>query len=107
MRGRRTSDSGNRPYSHLTLLWFALSESLSYPSSTTVPPTDASVFVVIVVLAAKSGIQGYKIPKVLRTILQDATLYFLVIFTSHFVFEASLLFARVSASITVKTEERS
>ena len=33
MCGRRTSDSGNRTHRHLALLWFVLSEVLSYSSS--------------------------------------------------------------------------
>lgn len=61
--------------------------------------TDFSAFVVIIVLAAKSGIRGFRMPGILRTIVQDATIYFLVIFTSHFVLEMTLLVARVKISI--------
>lgn len=39
-------------------------------------------------------------PGILRTIVQDATVYFLVIFTSHFVLEMTLLLARVNISVT-------
>jgi len=76
--------------------------STLYPNSLTGLPTDSSVFLVIVVLAAKSGIAGYKMPRGLRTIVQDATIYFLVIFTSHLVFEMTLVFARVSISTPAK-----
>ena len=102
MCGRRTSDGGNRPHSHPALLWFASSEGLLYPSSLTGLPTDTAIFLVIVFIAAKSGIKGYKVPRVLRTIVQDATVYFLVIFTSHFIFEMMLIFGRVSTFTTGK-----
>lgn len=49
----------------------------------------------IVVFAVKSGLIGYKMPRIFRTIIRDATVYFLVIFTSHFVFEMTLVLARV------------
>ena len=52
----------------------------------------------IVVLAARSRFKDLKMPSILRTIVQDATVYFLVIFTSHFVLEMTLLLARVSIS---------
>jgi len=80
-------------------------EALRYSSLLTGLPTDSSVFLVIVFLAAKSGRNGYKMPKVFRTIVQDATIYFLVIFSSHFVFEMMLLFARVSTSAADTTQE--
>jgi len=60
---------------------------------------DFSAFVVIIVLAAKSGIKGFRMPGILRTIVQDATVYFLVIFTSHFVLEMTLLVARPSLQL--------
>ena len=39
-------------------------------------------------------------PRILRAIVQDATVYFLVIFTSHFVLEMTPLLARVSTPIS-------
>jgi len=57
----------------------------------------------IVVLAAKSGLKDFKMPSILRTIVQDATVYFLVIFTSHFVLEMTLLLARVTVSVVCTT----
>ena len=35
-------------------------------------------------------------PNIIKTIIQDATVYFFVIFTSHLVFVLALVFARVS-----------
>ena len=39
---------------------------------------------------------GFKAPRILGTIAEDATRYFLVIFTSHFVLTMSLILGRVS-----------
>ena len=44
--------------------------------------------------------------RLIRTIIQDATVYFLVIFTSHFVFEMALLLVRVSVYVHVGCYER-
>jgi hypothetical protein len=54
---------------------------------------------VIVNFALKCGFTGPKTPRVLRAIVHDATIYFMVIFSSHFVFEVALLAARVSGSV--------
>jgi len=70
-----------------------------YLSSVTDATIDFLTFLVIVVLAAKSGLKDFKMPSIFRTIVQDSTVYFLVIFTSHFVLEMTLLLARVTISI--------
>lgn len=59
---------------------------------------DFLTFFVIIFLAARSG-RGtaglkFKIPGILRNIAEDATRYFLVIFTSHFVLLLVMVFAR-------------
>jgi len=59
-------------------------------------PTDFIAFSIIVYLVVKSNINRAPIPGLLRIIIQDATYYFLVIFTSHFVLVMFLAFARVS-----------
>lgn len=96
----QTSEGGNCLHGHLALLRFAFfsfqKSSISIRSIT----TDISAFLVIIILAAKSGIRGFRMPGILRTIVQDATVYFLVIFTSHFVLEMTLLLARVNISVT-------
>jgi hypothetical protein len=63
--------------------------------------TDLLAFLVIVVFAVKAGFMNPKFrgPRIIRAIVQDATVYFLFIFTSHFVFEMTLLFARVGTFI--------
>ena len=46
----------------------------------------------------QSNINKVPIPSLLRTIAQDATYYFLVVFTSHLVIMLFLLFANVRIS---------
>lgn len=43
--------------------------------------------------------KGFKMPRFLRTMVEGSVVYFLLIFTSHFVLEMSLLFLRVSVLI--------
>ena len=62
---------------------------------------DFLAFLVIVFLSKKSRGAGPKVPGILRIIVEDATRYFLVIFTSHFVLEMTLSLARVSTSVFV------
>ena len=57
--------------------------------------TDLLAFSVIVYIVVKSNVSGAPIPGLLRIIIQDATCYFLVIFTSHFVLVMFLAFAKV------------
>jgi len=56
---------------------------------------DLLAFFVILYLAGR-WVRQFGILGLLGTILRDATKYFLVIFTAHFVLVATLLFARVS-----------
>jgi len=61
-------------------------------------PADVLAFSVIVYLVVRSNVDKVPIPSLLKTIVQDATYYFLVIFTSHFVLVMFLAFASVSTS---------
>ena len=56
-------------------------------------------FSLIIFLAKRSQKRGLEIPRILGTIMDDATWYFLVIFTSHFVLIITLLFGRVSVAV--------
>jgi len=58
---------------------------------------DLLVFLVILHMAGLWKIRRFGIPGLMGTILRDATKYFLVIFTSHFVLVMTLIFARVSS----------
>ncbi|KAF9780550.1 hypothetical protein BJ322DRAFT_299363 [Thelephora terrestris] len=60
---------------------------------------DVLAFVVIAVLAVRSAGRDFNMPHLLRAIVQDSTVYFLVIFTSHFVLELMLLLARPSLQL--------
>ncbi|KAF9791191.1 hypothetical protein BJ322DRAFT_433932 [Thelephora terrestris] len=55
---------------------------------------DALAFLVVIGFVRSGPLKGFKMPRLLRTFVQDSTVYFLIIFTSHFVLEMSLLFAR-------------
>jgi hypothetical protein len=61
-------------------------------------PTDVLAFSVIVYLVVRSNVNKVPVPSLLRTIAEDATYYFLVVFTSHLVAMMFLLFASVSMS---------
>jgi len=61
-------------------------------------PADLLAFSVIVYLVVRSNVTKIPIPSLLKTIVRDATCYFLVIFTLHFVYVMFLFFASVSTS---------
>jgi len=61
-------------------------------------PADGLAFSVIVYLVVRSGAKKVPIPSILKTIAQDATYYFLVIFASHLLLMFSLWTASVSTS---------
>ena len=58
-------------------------------------PKDLLAFSVIVYLVVRSNVYKVPIPILLKTIAQDATYYFLIIFTSHLTLELTLSLARV------------
>jgi hypothetical protein len=58
-------------------------------------PTDLLAFLLIVYLVLRSNVHRLPMPSLLMTIAQDATCYFLVIFTSHVILELTLLLGRV------------
>ena len=58
--------------------------------------SDFLALLVAVAFAKFGNPKDYKMPNILRKIIRDATVYFLVIFTSHFVLEMFLLFSNVS-----------
>ena len=58
-------------------------------------PPDLLTFSVIVYLVVRSNVYKVPIPSLLRIIAQDATYYFLIIFTSQFMFVMFVMFANV------------
>jgi len=57
--------------------------------------TDLLAFLVIIYLALQSGTHRSKLPSLFGTMAQDATLYFMVIFTSHLLLMMTLIFGSV------------
>ena len=64
------------------------------------PDTLAFLFTIFFAMRAKPT--GVKVPTILGTIAEDATRYFLVIFTAHVVQEITLIFGRVSAASSIQ-----
>ena len=62
------------------------------------PVSDSAAFTVIIGAGLKSGLGANAVgrPSIVKTIVQDATIYFFMIFSSHLVFVLTLVFARVS-----------
>jgi len=55
---------------------------------------DTLAFSLIVWFAKRSRVGGFEVSGILRTMVEDATRYFLVIFTSHFVLAMTLALGR-------------
>ena len=80
---------------HVSLLRYKRFLTLHPGGTRSNSPTDLLAFSVIVYIVVKSNVSRAPIPGLLRIIIQDATYYFLVIFTSHFVLVMFLAFAKV------------
>ena len=61
-------------------------------------PLDLLTFALIAYLVVRSNVEKIPIPRLLKAIAQDATYYFLFLFTSHLVVMMFLLFASVRIS---------
>ena len=59
---------------------------------------DFLAFSLMMFLALRWGVGKLRTPTIMATIAEDSLWYFLVIFTSHFVLEMTLLLGRVSAT---------
>lgn len=91
---------GDRVYKHLPSLRSVrviLNQARRYTDSSA-PTSDLLAFSVFIYLVRRSRAAGLKIRMILDTIAEDATWYFLVIFTAHLVFILTLNLARVSAT---------
>jgi hypothetical protein len=62
--------------------------------------SDFLAFSLIIFLAKNWRTPGLGFPGLWEIIAKDATLYFLIIFTSHFVLEMNLILGRVSATFS-------
>ena len=65
--------------------------------------SDFLAFLAVVFYAKSVTLKGHKMPFILRAIVKDATVYFFVIFTSHFLLETFLLFVNVSIYLLEST----
>jgi hypothetical protein len=85
---------GNRIYHPISHIRYEIS-LFPHPRDTRSDhPIDFAAFSIIVYLVLLLKRHQIKVP-LFRTIAQDATYYFLIIFTSHFVLELTLFLARV------------
>ena len=75
------------------------SQNLAYFRTVTlIPPLeDSLVFTIMLVLARRSWRQ-FGLPSLLHTLVRDATIYFLVIFSAHFILTMTILFGRVGST---------
>jgi len=99
MRFRGTRFPGNGDYRYIRHIRYETlpvphPEAITYPDH----PVDLLAFLVIIYLVVRSNVNKVPISRLLRTIVKDATLYFLVIFTSHLTFVMFLAFASVRRS---------
>ena len=89
---------GNWVYYLGSRIWYENSRILHLREAHFDHSPDLLAFSVIVYLVVRSNVYKVPIPGLLRTIAQDATYYFLIIFTSHLVLEMFLVFASVRIS---------
>jgi len=99
MRHLGTVVRGNRIYHHVSRIRYETSLVLHLGDTHSDSPTDFLAFSVIVYLVVRSSAYRVLIPTLLKTIVRDATYYFLVVFTSHLVVVLFLWFvsARISS----------
>ena len=92
--GQRSLDIG---FTAMSLV-YGTSPPLHFEDTRFDRPTDFLAFSLIVYLVVRSNVNKVPIPGLFKTIAQDATSYFLVIFTSHLLLVLFLLFASVRRS---------
>jgi len=100
VRLRGTVVRGNYIYRHVSRIRYGSSlVAIDHLGDThSDHPADVLAFSVVVFLVARSKATKVPIPSLLKIMVQDATYYFLVIFTSHIVLVMFLAFASVSLS---------
>jgi hypothetical protein len=92
---------GRRVYRHVSRIRYEASLAPHLEDIHSDNPPDLLAFSVIVYLVVRSNVNKVPIPGLFKTIAQDATSYFLVIFTSHLLLVLFLLFASVSTSCAI------
>lgn len=106
MRLRPAETARDRLHKHFPLVWYVRHMGTLHLTRMaliiqTACTSDSLAFMVLLSFTARSSqkIPGHKVPTISKTIVENATVYFLVIFTSHLVLEMTLLFGRVSRTI--------
>ena len=98
MLGRAIEVLGNRFDRHMSRIWYETFLVPHLGDTHHDRPPDFLAFLVFVYLVVRSNVYRVPIPRLLKTIVRDATYYFLFIFTSHLVVVLFLLFASVRIS---------
>jgi hypothetical protein len=95
VRSRGTVIYDNRNYQHVCRIRYETAPALHTRDIYSNRPADLLAFSVIVYLVIQSNANKIPIFGLFRTVVQDATFYFLVIFSSHVVLVMFIIFARV------------
>jgi len=95
MQLRGTGVLGHRIYCHVSRIRYETSPVLHLGDTNSDHPADLLAFSVIVYLVVRSNVNKVPIPSLFRTIVRDATYYFLLIFSSHLMIVLFVLFATV------------
>jgi hypothetical protein len=98
MHPRGTVVRGDRIFRRFSRIRYGISLGLHPGDIDSDHSADLLAFLVIVYLVVRSNVNKDPIPRLFKTVAQDATSYFLVIFTSHFAFTMFLAFASVRIS---------
>jgi len=98
MSFRRTCVLGNRIYRHVSRIRYETSAIFHLGDTHSDDPPDILAFSLVIYFVVRSNVNEVPIPHLLKTIAQDATCYFLVIFTSHVVIMLCILLATVRIS---------
>ena len=97
-------------HSGISLLYGARSKFKVIPISTDFPKImdtpDLLAFSLTIYFITRSKKAGFKLTILLQTIAEDATQYFLFIFTSHLVLVLALAFGRVSTTALLFRPQR-
>jgi len=98
MPPRRTDVPRNRVYHHVSRIRCGTPPVFHLGDTHSDDPSDILAFSVVIYFVVRSNANKVPIPNLLKIIAQDATCYFLVIFTSHVVILVFVLLASVRIS---------
>ena len=89
---------GGRVYDHISRIRYGTPLAIHLGDTHPDHLPDVLAFSVIVFLVVRSNVTKDPLPSILKTIVRDATYYFLILFTSHLVTVIFFWLANVSAS---------